>query len=672
METGNDSGRSRNLSWPECALILCDRKGLVSDWDSQAECFFGWSGPEAVGRPLRELILPAPPNSSAINAHIESARLFDPSSEGESREMTMAHRDGRVFLSEIMTRKIRQDGAYLVLVRDAVCRKNYHKQAEHAGCNQKIIDDILVVALSSNSWGERLQHILDYVLQLPRLNLLPVAGVFGVDLDSRKLVLKTHRGFSSRHKKECLEVPFGTCPCGKAAQLGTIQFSRCNAAASLTICGQTDPRSHLCVPIMNNDSLAGLVCFYPAGDSIGSAEEALLKDICNIIGNILAAAPDSGPVHSDHESPLSIMDLRNEIKFSESIIQGLNHGLLVVDRQGNIQKSNSIARSILQPFAPTLQGENLFDIVGDEAAEQMMCSGDSSSLQLNNEITLATSGGDKKVISYKTFTRDDTTGNQVGLIISMTDISEVIYVRREMEKMNRLSTIAEIAAAVAHEVRNPLAGIKIMAQSIEEQSVTIEEQKECSRRIVRQVDRLNELLTDFFSYARPAPPKIKPVSITQILSETRHLVSNKLTSKHITYTYDHQQNLPLVEADPHQLQQVFLNLFLNAIDAVRSGGIIKITAMQLSKSALSQYKKKYPGLLAGDRYVRLYFYDNGAGMSVETMEKAFEPFFTTKNKGAGLGLSIVYRTLKENGAAILVDSVEGQGATFTLFFRIPE
>ena len=238
--------------------------------------------------------------------------------------------------------------------------------------------------------------------------------------------------------------------------------------------------------------------------------------------------------------------------------------------------------------------------------------------------------------------------------------------------MNRLATVAEIAAAVAHEVRNPLAGIKIMAQSIEEQSVTMDEQRECAGRIVRQVDRLNELLTDFFSYARPVTPKTRPTPVIDILSETRHLIGNKLSSKNITFTDDHQENLPLVMVDPNQLQQVFLNLFLNAIDAVQWGGAITVTTMQISTPELLDYKRKYPGLLFGNHYVRLCFSDNGAGMSQKNTEKAFEPFFTTKTAGAGLGLSIVYRTLRENDAAIVVDSTEGRGTTFTIFFRIPE
>ena len=537
--------------------------------------------------------------------------------------------------------------------------------------NQKIINDILRFSVDPYLEGGQLEHILDYLFTIPRLHLLPMAGIFLVDQQSRKLVLTTHRGFSGSQEKKCGEVPFGICHCGEAARLGITSFSCCDSTSSGINCGQTGPHGHLCLPIIRDYRLIGVVCFYVSGSSTCYTEEELLGSICHIIGGILETeAMDTQLIDLVKDLSATIVNLRDEKKFSESIIQGLSHGLLVVDLQGNIQKSNSVAGSILRPFALSLEGENLFDILGHQAAEQMMQERGLMDLKgdLENELGLTTMGGEKKVVSYTTVTRKDARGRRIGLIISLTDISEIKYVRREMEKMNRLATVAEIAAAVAHEVRNPLAGIKIMAQSIEEQSVTMEEQRECSGRIVRQVDRLNELLTDFFSYARPVTPKTRPTSIIDVLSETRHLIGNKLANKNITFTDDHQENLPLVRVDPNQLQQVFLNLFLNAIDAVQPGGTIAVTTMQLSD--LDYYKRKYPGLLSGSHYVRLCFSDNGAGMSQETVEKAFEPFYTTKTAGAGLGLSIVYRTLKENDAAIIIDSTEGKGTTFTVFFRI--
>jgi PAS domain S-box-containing protein len=670
METRNDHDHPHIFSWPGCAIILCDSDGLVSAWDSQAEHYFGWSEPEAVGRFLVDLISPSFTDTASSPESKKALRFPKYRPGGEQQVITVSHRNGTSFTVQIITRTSRRNDIHIVIARDISPRKAYEGRTEDSSNNHKVINDILRFTVDRHFVGKQLGHILDYLFSVKTLHLLPKAGIFLVDQKSQKLVLKIHRGFSDRHQKKCSEVPFGVCHCGQAAQLGVAQFLHCTSTPVYT-CEQIEPHGHLCLPIIRDSLLMGIVCFYVVKGYIHSREEEeLLKSICHILGGIIETEQmDLQLINLVKDLRTSIVSLRNEKKFSDSIIQGLNHGLLVVDLDGNILKSNAVAGAILQPFALILEGQNLFNIFGIEAATRI--TGNCSSGNLENELDLTTSNGENKIITYTTVPRDDTKGKQIGQIISFTDISEIKYVRKEMEKMNRLSTVAEIAAAVAHEVRNPLAGIKIMAQSIEEQSVTKEEQSECSQRIVRQVDRLNELLTEFFSYARPVTPKPRPISIIGVLSETRHLISSKLSNKHIVFRDRHEQNLPLVLADPNQIQQVFLNLFLNAIDAIQQGGIIEVTTSTIGASELSHYKRKHPGLLPWNQYIALRFSDNGSGMSPETAEKVFEPFFTTKTTGSGLGLSIVYRTLKENEAAIVVESTEGKGTTFTIFFRTP-
>jgi PAS domain S-box-containing protein len=366
---------------------------------------------------------------------------------------------------------------------------------------------------------------------------------------------------------------------------------------------------------------------------------------------------------------ISIINLREEKQFTESVIQSLHHGLLVTDLQGNIIKSNDVARRIMEPFVDDLDGRSLQAVIGSAHAEMLTADGQDATGYAGQDATLSTGDGQEVILSISGAPRKDARGNHVGYIVSLLDVTELRYARREMEKMNRLSTVAEIASAVAHEVRNPLAGIKIMAQSIEEDAVGNEQQLECSRRIIRQVDRLNELLSEFFSYARPVIPNKRPISIRSIVAETRPLINNRLMKNSIDLIEDIAPDLPNVIADPNQMQQVFLNLMLNATDAIRQNGTITISARLLVGHKLSMYKKRVPGLLTDNRYVLVVFSDNGAGMPANVVEKVFEPFFTTKSTGTGLGLSIVYRTLRENGAAISLESQPGKGTTFNMFFQ---
>lgn len=225
-------------------------------------------------------------------------------------------------------------------------------------------------------------------------------------------------------------------------------------------------------------------------------------------------------------------------KFSESIIQGLKYGLIVADLNGKIRKSNSAAETILKSFADGFDDKYLAEIFTPESAAQLLEILPAGTEQLDREISVLNQEGDKKIIGYSNVSQEDAKDNRVGVIISMADVSELKYVRKEMEKMNRLSTVAEIASAVAHEVRNPLAGIKIMAQSIEEEAGDNSDQLECSKRIIRQVDRLNTLLSDFFSYARPAEPNKRPTALTTILAETKPLINSRLIKSNITLHED--------------------------------------------------------------------------------------------------------------------------------------
>lgn len=537
--------------------------------------------------------------------------------------------------------------------------------------HQSTLIEILKTALEPNPIKKKIELILDYLLSQAHLQFDSKAALFFIDEDSETLELVVSRGFAHPEAIPCRENRFGICHCGQVAKSCKVTFF--NSPPPLLEIG-SPPKpftGNYCVPILKDGQSLGILTIYVKKRHRPSPEmHQLLGAVANIFAVIIESQQmDQQLIKLVNDLRGSIISIREEKKFSESIIQGLHHGLLVVDLDGMVRKSNSVAQSIFKPFTELVDGQYLLDILGEDAANLLMTTVPTESEQFDRELSFATPQGEKKIIGFSNVCREDASGKKIGVIISLADISELKYVRKEMEKMNRLSTVAEIASAVAHEVRNPLAGIKIMAQSIEEEAKDNSEQLECAQRIARQVDRLNELLSDFFSYARPAEPNKRPTSLQTIIVETRPLINSRLTKNQITLHEDISSELPQIIADPHQLQQVFLNLFLNGIDAIKQQGRIDISASLPNKAQLQQYRKKYPALLENSPYVVVLFTDNGKGMSPSTAEQVFEPFFTTKTSGAGLGLSIVYRTLKENDAAIVLKSKEGKGTTFTMFFK---
>ena len=352
---------------------------------------------------------------------------------------------------------------------------------------QGIINDILKISLEPFLFQELLERILSYIVSRKQLRLAGRAAIFLIDPDSERLIMKASLGLTDQQRESCANDTFRECHCGMAASSGTIHFFSQPPPRQSPCSPSTGYTSHYCVPILHDATAVGVLTLYVTPDHELSVNmEQLLESIANILATVIESQKmDQQLIELVNDLRVSIINLREEKLFTESVIQSLNHGLLVVDMQGVILKSNPMSRQILQPFARNLDGRNLHELLGWETARRMLLIPAEGEARRERDIILQAQSGESRVVSCVTTSRQDTRGRQVGVIIAVTDVTELRYVHKEMEKMNRLSTVAEIASAVAHEVRNPLAGIKIMAQSIEEDA-TDGEQLECSRRIIRQ------------------------------------------------------------------------------------------------------------------------------------------------------------------------------------------
>lgn len=531
-----------------------------------------------------------------------------------------------------------------------------------------LLNAVLKLSLEPLALSPKIEKILRFLSACKELELENKAAVFFKKPGAETLQLKVALGFPEKNIK-CQKLQHGECHCGKVAITGRSVFIP--IPPPLQTSNKTEKAPHYCIPISQEGSITGVMVLYTKTSHTKSQQHIHFFES---IGSIIASISEMQQMEEQlitvmDDLRLSIAALKEERKFSESIIQGMNHGILVVDQHGRIQKCNTAARTILRPFSVTLENRFLHEVFDKKTTAILLETASELGQQQEKMLHLAPKNGVEVQLTFSNVVHEDSKGENIGRIISISDISELFSIRKEMEKMNRLSTVAEIASAVAHEVRNPLAGIKIMAQSIEEDVPEGSEQHECSQRIIRQVDRLNELLTEFFSYARPGKPNKKPIGLINIIEETKHLIQSKLQKNSINLTLDIAPDLPQILADQNQMQQVFLNLFLNSIDAIKQGGEIRISAKKINPILLKSYANQIPLHLLKTSDVVVTFRDNGSGMSSTSVEKAFEPFYTTKSSGTGLGLSIVYRTLKENDASIFLLSKEGQGTTFTLFFK---
>ncbi|MDY0185873.1 MAG: ATP-binding protein [Desulfuromonadaceae bacterium] len=238
------------------------------------------------------------------------------------------------------------------------------------------------------------------------------------------------------------------------------------------------------------------------------------------------------------------------------------------------------------------------------------------------------------------------------------DVTEQHQAQQEMQRANQMALVGEMAAGLAHEIKNPLAGIKVSLDVISDELDLPVEDREIFVRIIHEIDHMERLLKSLLKYARPPVPHFDLVDINLLLEysiKTVAFTADNTTAKQILFEKDCAAELPQIEADSSQLQQVLLNIYLNAIDAMDNGGIITTVSRK-----------------ADPHHVRIEISDTGKGLSESSLEKIFNPFFTTKAKGSGLGLSICKRLIEQHKGTIEAQSRPGAGTSFIIILPLTQ
>ncbi len=240
-------------------------------------------------------------------------------------------------------------------------------------------------------------------------------------------------------------------------------------------------------------------------------------------------------------------------------------------------------------------------------------------------------------------------GERVAVMLLFEDITEKRRIERNMERVKQLASFGEIAATLAHEIRNPLAGIKTCSQVLAERLSSDIKTNRLVKAISTEIDRINRLITNMLDLARPQTPKRTGVNLHDSLASIYNLLSKALKDKQIRFENRLPAAIPLLYVDSDNLKQILLNLVLNAIKATPEGTTIRI----------SQY------LQTAD-FFSFIISDEGTGIPPKNSSKIFQPFFSTDPRGTGLGLAVVQRLVNENGGEIDVHSETGQGAQIIL------
>jgi two-component system sensor histidine kinase PilS (NtrC family) len=366
------------------------------------------------------------------------------------------------------------------------------------------------------------------------------------------------------------------------------------------------------------------------------------------------------------ESANDLVRLRH---LHEHTVDSLNSGLLTTDSEGRVRSLN--------PEAERISGRTVGEVLGRDLEEVLPGVRESLSVgketptgaRLRARMPLLHPSGKKLHLGLASSILRDGEGCASGWVVIFQDVTEVVAMEQELRRSERLAGIGQLAADIAHEIRNPLAAISGSVEMLEAGLGEDDRDQEPRRLmgiVLREIDRLNDLITEFLQFARPAPTKRVSVDLGEVVAELVGMFEAALPEG-VELEVDVGRELNAF-ADPTQVRQILWNLILNAVQAMPEGGCIRISVAEVLEEPQEAAAEDRNDAKGGGGFVEVKVADTGVGIAPEELERIFDPFFTTKPEGSGLGLATVHRIVEANDGNLRVESHVGQGTALRVRF----
>lgn len=339
-------------------------------------------------------------------------------------------------------------------------------------------------------------------------------------------------------------------------------------------------------------------------------------------------------------------------RLNTTIVTNLDSGLLTINNNRKIRVFNRCAEELVGISQQDAYDRDLLDVIPGFGAF-----GDDIFDIQRQEVEYETPEKNCLILGFKSVPFTDAEGERTGAIVDFQDLTQLKRMEERLKRADKLAAIGELAARIAHEIRNPLASISGSVQLIAQGERVDLGDRKLLEIVLRETDRLNGLITDFLAYARPKRPFRIRTHMKGFVDDIIALLATDPHFNKINVLNSCPDSLA-IDIDRDQFQQVFWNLLTNAAEAMADGGNISVDALLPNRTDL---------LKSSSGVVQIVLSDDGDGMPLEVTNRIFEPFFTTKADGTGLGLATVYRIIEAHGGCISVDSKEGKGTSFVIF-----
>ena len=386
------------------------------------------------------------------------------------------------------------------------------------------------------------------------------------------------------------------------------------------------------------------------GDFLSSEDVQLLEALAGYIG----IAVQNARLYKSLERKVAQYERLKE--FNENIVESISVGVLAVDLEDRIESWNSQMEVMYASSRSEVLGHSLREVLPPAFLEEYYRVRQSTGIHNLYKFRLGTTAGDTRVTNIAIAPLVSKDFSVIGRLIIVDDITERVELESQLSQAEKLSSIGLLAAGVAHEVNTPLAVISSYAQMLSKQVNGEPKKAELLEKITKQTFRASEIVNSLLNFSRTSSSEFNNVDLNRVIQDTLTLLEHQFKTARIKVKPDLHPQLPPIFGNTGKLQQVFLNLFLNAKDAMPAGGTLTITT-------------------GNGHNVRVTVTDTGSGIAQEHIHRIYDPFFTTKTKpktghtgGAGLGLAVTYGIIQEHAGKIHVESLPGQGTTFTMEF----
>jgi PAS domain S-box-containing protein len=390
-----------------------------------------------------------------------------------------------------------------------------------------------------------------------------------------------------------------------------------------------------------------------AGDFLSSEDVELLETLAGYIG----IAIQNARLYASLEQKANEYERLKD--FNENIVESISVGVLAVDLEDRVESWNSQMEVLFAMPRSQVLGERLSEIFPASFVEEFYRVRQNPGIHNLYKFRMKTRAGDTRIANVAIAPLVTRKFNVIGRLIIVDDITERIDLESQLSQAEKLSSIGLLAAGVAHEVNTPLAVISSYAQMLTKQINGDAKLGDLLEKITRQTFRASEIVNNLLNFSRTGATEFSEIDLNKIIKETLALLDHQLKTSRVKVDAQLYENLPPIHGNAGKLQQVFLNLFLNAKDAMAGkDGTLSIRTSN------------------GDA-IQVDISDSGSGIAPEHINKIYDPFFTTKSspregqsRGTGLGLAVTYGIIQEHAGKIRVDSQPGRGTRFQLEFPL--